>query len=524
MSNSILTTRTHPFYLKRMPQLNLNRLANAGGRDYIETRLWRAPNETDTQWLGDKDEGIVGRKDRTALVNDAQRITSKIRQYIFKKPIERKGISEDFAKNCAGDNVSIDEFMGEVCDALTTGQWCWIQVDSTAISVDEDGRPIAQTLKNKPRVFWRLWHSCSVPDWYIDEQGIIRWLIVRTKILINDNPYQEAKLVGLSTLFQLDDKDGKVHVTEVVDGNESVNFTLRVNEVLPELDRIPFVLIGKPSPDAWWYDDVENIQAQILNYDSMHGETLTDAVYPQLIVPMGLLNTLETDINLDKAGAKKLIILQRELIKGRKNPFYEQAEERGITRYIQPNSGDLKMVVEEQDRKRKILFDMCGLALFNRETRMIQTAESKSFDQLDTNATLGNRARILEEAERSAVELSTYFDKGFKSYEPVYNQSFDVVDVEVLSNSISTLSQLPNLTPKMHKLMLFCAIRIIREIGGADEKTYNEVYQEIENMPDEEFSSKNPFDDLDIESDDNSDDDIDDNNDDKGGGKPPIKK
>lgn len=517
MSDSIITTRKHPFYLKRMSQLDLNRLANAGGRDYIETRLWRAPNETDTQWLGDKDEGIVGRKERTALVNDAQRITAKIRQYIFKKPVERSGIDEGFAKNCAGDNVSVDEFMGEVCDALTTGQWCWIQVDSTAVNFDEEGKPVAQTLKNKPRVFWRLWHSCSVPDWYIDEQGVIRWLIVRTKILINDNPYKEAKVVGLSTLFKLDENDGKVHVTEVVDGNESVNFTLRVNVILPELDRIPFVLVGKPSPDAWWYDDVENIQAQILNYDSMHGETLTDAVYPQLVVPMGLLNTLETDINLDKAGAKKLIILQRELIKGRKNPFYEQAEERGTTRYIQPNSGDLKMVVEEQDRKRKILFDMCGLALFNRETRMIQTAESKSFDQLDTNATLGNRARILEEAERSALKLSAYFDKGFKSYDPVYNQIFDVVDVEVLSSSISTLSQLPNLTPKMHKLMLFCAIRIIREIGGADEKTYDEVYQEIENTPDEEFASKNPFEELDFRGDDIDDDD-------EGGKNPPVVK
>lgn len=501
--NAVIKERRHPFYKKRMPQLDLNRLANAGGRDYIETRLWRAPNETDTQWFGDKDEGIVGRKERTALVNDAQRITAKIRQYIFKTPVVRNGIDEAFAKDCGGDNTSVDEFMSQVCDALTTGQWCWIQVDSTAMRVGEDGKPLDQTLENKPKVFWRLWHSCSVPDWYIDEQGVIRWLIVRTQLLINDNPFVEAKVVPLSTLFFLDPTDGKVHVTEVVESGESVNFKLRDNEVLPDLERVPFVLVGKPSDKAWWYDDVENIQAQILNYDSMHNETLTDAVYPQLVVPMGLLNTLETDISLDKAGAKKLIILQRELIKGRKNPFYEQAEEKGTTRYIQPNSGDLKMVVEEQDRKRKLLFDMCGLALFNRETRLVQTAESKSFDQLDTNATLGNRAAILEEAERCAVELSSYFDPAFKTYEPAYNRNYDVVDVEAMSQSISTLSQLPNLTPKMHKLVLLCAIRVVREIGGADEKTYHEVCKEIENTPDEEFANKNPFDDMDDDDPDN---------------------
>lgn len=493
---TIISSRKHPFYIKRMSQLNLNRLANAGGRDYIDTRLWRAPNETDTQWFGDKDEGIVGRKERTAMVNDAQRITAKIRQYIFKKPVGRNGIDDDFSKNCGGDSVSVDEFMGQVCDALTTGQWCWIQVDSTATRVDESGKPVAQTLADKPRVFWRLWQSCSVPDWCIDERGIIRWLIVRTKLLINDNPFTDAREVALSTLFWIDPEDGKVHVTEETEGGEQPNFRLRKNEVLSDLDRIPFVLVGKPSPEAWWYDDVENIQAQILNYDSMHNETLTDAVYPQLVVPMGLLNTLETNISLDKAGAKQLIILQRELIKGRKNPFYEQSEEKGTTRYIQPNSGDLKMVVEEQDRKRKLLFDMCGLALFNRETRQVQTAESKSFDQLDTNATLGNRAAMLEEAERNAVALSEYFDSSFSKYQPEYSRNFDVVDVEAMSQSISTLSQLPNLTPKMQKLVLFCAIKIVREIGGADDKTYEEVYKEIENTPDEEFASKNPFDDL----------------------------
>lgn len=503
---TIISTRKHPFYTKRMAQLNLNRLANAGGRDYIDTRLWRAPNETDTQWFGDKDEGIVGRKERTAMVNDAQRITAKIRQYIFKKPVGRNGVDDDFSKNCGGDSTSIDEFMGQVCDALTTGQWCWIQVDSTATRVDESGKPVAQTLADKPRVFWRLWQSCSVPDWCIDEHGVIRWLIVRTKLLINENPLVEAREVALSTLFWIDAEDGKVHVTEETDGGEQPNFRLRVNEVLPDLDRIPFVLVGKPSPEAWWYDDVENIQAQILNYDSMHNETLTDAVYPQLVVPMGLLNTLETNISLDKAGAKQLIILQRELIKGRKNPFYEQSEEKGTTRYIQPNSGDLKMVVEEQDRKRKLLFDMCGLALFNRETRQVQTAESKSFDQLDTNATLGNRAAMLEEAERNAVALSEYFDSSFSKYEPEYSRNFDVVDVEAMSQSISTLSQLPNLTPKMQKLVLFCAIKIVREIGGADDKMYQEVYKEIENTPDEEFAERNPYEYLDYADDDNPDD------------------
>ena len=491
---SIISTRINPIYQKRIGQLDLNRLAFHGGRDYVDRRLWRAPNETDTQWFGDKDEEIVGRKDRSCLINDAGRIAGKIRQYIFKKPVTRNGIDGDFEANCAGEGVTVDDFMGNVCDSLTTGQWCWIQVDTTPQMLDDQGKPVAQTEANKPKVFWRLWDSCAVPDWCIEQDGTLRWIIVRTKIYQNSNPFTGGKFVDLSTLFWLNPEDGKVHVTE--EASDSVNFELRRDEVLPDLDRIPFVLIGNPKATAWWFDDVENLQAQVMNYDSMHNETLTDAVYPQLVVPMSLLNTLETDLQLDKLGAKKLITLQRELIKGRKNPFYENSEDKGITRYIQPASGDLKMITEEQDRKRKLLFDMCGLALFNRETRQVQTAESKSFDQLDTNATLGNRALILQCAEKLAVELSKFFDPSFAEYEPVYNTKFDVIDVQAMAQTISTLSQLPNLTPSMKRIMLKCTMKVILEAGGVEEEEFEKAMQEIDALTDDELAEVNPFEEL----------------------------
>lgn len=483
---SIIQTRQHPIYRKRMTQLDRNRLAAKGGRDYIESRLWRAPNETDTQWFGDKAEQIVGRKERSCLINDAQRIVSKIHQYIFKKSPERKGIDETFAANCGGMDVSVDDFMVKVCDALTTGQWCWIQVDSSPRKYDQEGNPLPQNLANKPSVFWRLWESCDIPDWCIEDDGTVRWIIVRTQIYQNSNPNVEAQTITLSTLFYLNPADGKVYKTEKADG--TVPFPLADNEVIEGLDRIPFICVGRPSSDGWWFDDVENIQAQVMNYDSMHNETLTDAVYPQLIVPMSILNTLETKLNIDKLTGEKLITLQRELIKGRKNPFYENPEDRGTTRYIQPASGDLTMITTEQDRKRKLLFDMCGLALFNRETRQVETAESKSFDQLDTNATLGNRAKILQRAERTAVELSLYFDPSFKAYEPTYNQKFDVVDIAVLTATITQISQLPNVTPMMRRKLLSAAVRLILEMGGMTEDEYAICMQEIDALTDEQLN------------------------------------
>lgn len=490
---SIIKSRVHPIYSARMQQLDLNRLAKDGGRPYIDARLWRAPNETDAQWFGDPEEGIVGRKARSCLINDAQRIAAKIRQYIFKAAPERKGVNLDFYQNAAGQDVTIDEFMGRVCDAITTGQWAWIQVDAEPQKVDQNGNPVAQTLANKPRVFWRLWESCDIPDWSIDDDGTIRWVITRSFAFINSDPFTEAKKVQISTLYYLA-ADGNVYITEEADTQTPI--PLRKNQIVPGLDRIPFVLVGHPSPKAWWFDDVENIQAQVMNYDSMHNETLTDAVYPQLVVPMALLNTLETNLDLDKLGSKQLITLQRELIKGRKNPFYEDAESKGTTRYIQPASGDLTMITDEQDRKRKLLFDMSGLALFNRESRQVQTAESKAFDNMDTNATLGNRAQMLQTAETAAVALSKYFDPGFDVYDPVYNLKFDVVDVAALGSTIQTISQMPNVTPMMRRILLRAGMRLVLEGGGVDPETYQKAIDEIDSIPDDQLETANPFVDL----------------------------
>jgi len=490
---SKLISRQHPIYTTRMFQLNLNRLAKDGGRPYIDARLWRAPNETDAQWIGDAEEGITGRKERSCLVNDAQRIAAKIRQYIFKTVPTRQGIDDNFARNCAGQGVTIDEFMGRVCDAITTGQWCWLQVDTEPMKYDSNGIPLPMTLANKPKVFWRLWESCDIPDWSIDEDGTLRWVITRSYLYDNSDPMADAKKVEISTLYHLD-YDGKVYVTE--ESNEPCKIPLRKREEVVGLDRLPFVLVGRPTCKAWWFDDVENIQAQVMNYDSMHNETLTDAVYPQLVVPMSLLNTLETNLDIDKLGAKQLITLQRELIKGRKNPFYENSEDKGCTRYIQPNSGDLSLITQEQDRKRKLLFDMSGLALFNRETRQVQTAESKAFDQLDTNATLGNRATMLQDVETAAVALSVYFDPSFPVYAPVYNTKFDVVDVTALTQTVQTISQMPNITPMMRRVLLKTGVRLVLEGGGIDEATYQEVLAEIDSIPDEELKESNPFDQL----------------------------
>lgn len=471
---SIITTRQHAIMAARRSQLRLNRLASDGGRPYVEARLWRAPNETDASWNGVPNEGIVGRRTRTASVDDAARVSEKINQYIFKKPVLRKGADEAFLRNCTGDGESVHEFMQNVNASITAGRWCWLQADRAPLP---EGAP--ETLADKAPVRWLLWGALDVPDWCVDAGGEIRWLITRSSLYRNEDPRRTAVEAELYTLWELD--GGKVYVTEEAVGPAPVE-GLRTRAELPGLGRIPFVLAGRPSADAWWFDDVENLQATILNMDSMHTENLTETIYPQLVLPSGLMQSLQ--MKLRQIGVKDgnaVVTALREITLGRKYPIMESNEDKGVSRYIMPN-GDLKALPEECDRKRRILFDRAGMALFNRETRQVETAESKSFDQLDTNSTLGNRALLLQSVEARLVELTRVFDPSFRGWEPVYNTAFDVVDVAALGSALAQAANVPDKTPLVRRLVAKANVRILKEVGGgiATDEEFEAAIEEID--------------------------------------------
>jgi hypothetical protein len=482
MSNTI-ATRKHKIYSARQDQLAYNILSAKGGRPYVDARLWRAPNESDLSWFGTgRDIGTVGRKKRAAYVNDAGRIVSKITQYLFKVHAERNGIDEAWSVDVDGSGTPVNRWWIDASEALTAGQWCWVQVDRAAALTDADGTPRERTILEKQRdldfVRWTLWPSTSVPDWAFDSAGRLLWLITESDVYDNADPNADPKESKLRTLWQV--VDGHVEVSRhLVDGSGEQT---QVSTTQLALNAIPFALIGTPTEDPWWFDDVEMLQAQCMNLDSLHVENLVRTVYPQLIIPQTMLEGLEMKL-VERCGSsngESVVEAVREIVRGLDSPIIESAAEANITRFIQPNASDLKAIPDETDRKRKLLFDLAGLALFNRETRQIQTAESKQFDQLDTESTLKHRALILQDAERQLVELSKLIDPMFTEYEPVWPSSFDVVDVEAESAALGMLGNLPDATPAMRKLALVGALRVLAEVGGVDKDLVNQARQEIE--------------------------------------------
>lgn len=493
IDSSIIFDRKHRFLKEREFQLRMNREACEGGKKYINDRLWRACNESDLSWNGCCENGvyIVGRKDRTVYINDAQRVAQKIEQYIFSEETVREGAKEDFISNVTGDGIGIDAFMQNVCREITIGQWCWIQVccdgfkDSTG-----NGRTLEERNESGDCVRWVLYPSLSVVDWKLNKCGNIEWLITETIYYQDSNPIVPNKEFTIRTLYQL--VDGKVVVSDFCKEDEVPDIVLRDEQVIAGLSRIPFVLVGIPSKSPWWFDDVEFAQCQILNLKSLHHETLFDATYPQMVVSDSAVSKIDVKLRQDGVDGNDIARITREIIKGRKNPMVESAEENGVTRYIQPDSTCYEMMTNEDERLRKLMFENVGLSLFNRETRQIQSADSKQFDQLDTSSTLRHRALMLQKAESDLVDISKEVDPYFQEWEPVYPKNFDVFDSESASRVLEVVANIPGQLVTIQKMTLIASIKMLQSITNFPKDLVDQALEEVDNMVIDDGEQPNP--------------------------------
>jgi hypothetical protein len=185
---------------------------------------------------------------------------------------------------------------------------------------------------------------------------------------------------------------------------------------------VPFVPVGVPSACPGWFDDVEMVCASILNLESCHNENLIQSVFPQLVMPTGLISEIMQQANCSYEAA---IAMAR----GLNYPILEPAESKGLTRYLQPNAADLEAIPREIARRRADLFEIVGMAL-SRDSKQVESAEAKRLGLLDVSAVLAQRAEILQTAETAAVEVARRLDPSFAAYAPVYPIEFDVGDLK----------------------------------------------------------------------------------------------
>jgi len=472
-TKDLRATRIHKILAARQTQLVRNLKAKDGGGDYINARLGKFPCESRLSWEGAGD--IPPRKDRAFLINYAGRIVSKINQYVFGQDIDRAGISEEFEQDATKTGMSIDRFMSEVSGAYSAGQWAWIGVDRGSPGIDpETGQPATRSLAEKEaagdRIFWTLWDSTEVKDWRFGVDGSLEWLITEECLYSNSDPAAAAQSQVLRTIWVpgggtrlwLDPDDPEKVVNEQ-------EFTISANLV-------PFECVGFPSPKPYWFDDVERVQASILNLESAHHENLIQAVFPQLVLSADLV---EDVMRLSGKSYDDAL----ELVRGIEYPLLETDDSKGLTRYLIPSAQDLKAIPDEQGRRRAELFEVVGLALARTDTKQVQSAASKAWDHLDPSATLANRAALLEETERAVVDISKSLDSDFKTWDPAYPRQFNMVDMLADLKTVIDLQGL-TLPPSAIRESMRIGVELLDHVRKIPEDRKRQIMDDIKNMDD----------------------------------------
>jgi len=469
-------TRAHNILTTRAEQIRLNLLAVAGGHPYIEARLARLPYESDVSWAGEDtltNSTIgTGRKDRAFLINYAGRITRKINQFVFSNEVKRLNADPVFLADTTRTGTPINAFMARVSEIVTAARWCWISVDRDSLSRDTRGQPVQRSVADKEasgdRVFWSVWEPDEVIDWNFDRSGKLRWVITEQEVYDNSDITQPAQTRVVRTIWT---QGGGTRLW--LDSDDKEKITLE-EPFVTSLDDVGFIPVGQPSADAWWFDDVEMIVAAMLNLESSNIENLYHANFPQLVIPEGMVNNIMDTARVSNDRAVKLI-------RGLGYPMIESQESSGLTRYLMPNSSDMKTTPDQIQRLSEELMKIVGLALQNQDSRQVSSAEAKAWDHLDPEAVLKERAQILEEAETKAVILSKRLDNTFKEYLPIYGKSFNLTDVK---DDISSLLEIKSLglPPAMNNEFLRAGLEYLDRLIGIPEQKKQEYISAINKL------------------------------------------
>jgi len=467
-------TREHLILTDRKTQIQRNLMADAGGGPYINDRLTRFPSESKLSWEGSSDGTIRSRKERAFLINYAGRVTTKIIQYVFSQGVARDGIDAVFRKDATKTGMTIDNLMKQVGRNQIAGQWSWIGIDRGTPGIDPaTGKPgrrsVAARKQAGDRIFWTHWRADEVVDWCFNSDGTLKWLITQTDEYDNADPAGDPETRRVRTLWE--EGEGvrmfmKPGTSTDIEREEEFKLSAKV---------VPFVLHGRPSTAPHWFDDVERIQASMLNLESAHHENLIKAVFPQLIIPSSLIREL-------MAMSSRTFDEALEMVRGIEFPMMEPTEDKGLTRLIMPNAADMKAIPDELKRRRGELFEVVGQALRGTDTKQVQSADSKAWDHQDVEASLADNAEELEESETKAVDISRQLDTTFDDYVPSYPRQFDLPDLENDWRILTEMENTSNLPETILRAIAKVKVKVLDKVYHLDETTLEEANQEIDDM------------------------------------------
>ena len=153
-----------------------------------------------------------------------------------------------------------------------------------------------------------------------------------------------------------------------------------------------------------WFEDVVRISDAILNNESEGQMNTVKQMFGLLVISESFArNARSSRSSADSSNEKFSQVLARSAA------IWESPEEKGLSRYIAPGGTENAAIREANLNLKRELYDVVGMAV-QRETREMQSAESKAYDQQNVRQFLASRADLLERIEGRVWELFHRYD------------------------------------------------------------------------------------------------------------------
>lgn len=421
-----LYNRKNPVLQKRSHQLDINYLGYYGGKEYTTKRLSMYPNETSLDFYGGtRYDGskVVGRRDYTPDVNYLRRIVEEIDNLTFHDAPVRDAIKFDIINNINGCDDSVDDVLKELNTHLTVSGWAWLKIDIPHYDTTQE-ISIKEKEEMGIRPYWYAVDPRKVVDWSIDRYGI-NWVLEDDYIVLNQGPTAPTKFTKVRRLWE------KGRVTTISEVEQDKRRKAKYNATTKEINinEVPFILVGKISDKPHSFDIFESLNKNILDLESSNKQIYMDVAFPQPYITASMFerlynqqlskNTLTTpnnDLIYDESRAMDQAFA---LATGTKRPLVLGEGESPIV--AQMPTG-LEQVRNEIQACLKNLMEVSGIVL-RKEGGSNESAIAKAYDLIRVQSLVSERRRLLVNAERVAIMMSSDWDSDFASY----NVEFDPV-------------------------------------------------------------------------------------------------
>lgn len=482
----LVFTRENLFYHKNKATWLRALQAYNGGREYIDLVLTKHPAETD--------EEFEARRRSAYHLNLVKYSVRSFGDYIFGKEPRRMfpgstedPLVEDFDRQKQHANI----VMRKMFDFYTLCNLTWAFVSMPNIAGTRVTEQMMVAGGIRPHVV--TLSPLAVPDWCFDSNGELEWVIVEEVVADKTNPLKPPVIWKMRHLItKTFHQTYKAILTSpynyspdpgIIVGKAYTN-TIGKVPVIPFSDILYDKDFNTPA-----IADVLTISEAVMMGESELLTNILKQTYGQLVLPMSMsamksriIAKIAKDMGpeFDRCSTQVDRLVQQEVsvAVGRSKALWEDTDEVGITRYVQPDGANITSIITHNDRLINITTRLIGL-MTGVQTTQRASADSKAMDNAGFSAQLNNIASRLQEFEGNIWKL-------FKQYVPrtnipkiEYNKNFNVHDFRAVIAGIVELANI-NGGQEYVKQVKRVAASTLDNIVRMSDTTYNTIRNEIE--------------------------------------------